>query len=201
VVSNTLHRKQLKDDGANKLYDSNGWLLLDIVGVGASTFYGSGTKWCVSTKKGYNILPNYLKYGAYYFIIDRQGEKYSVFIAWNGNELWMDSVCSDVLYGEVVNNIKNNIPNEVMDSMYGAFKSKSVGKTIPNFTLLRALKKLTTFRCDKNIKYSGFNFNLDELECIIEGYIDNRSPVILLPMLIICISTRIVICKLKKLKC
>ena len=81
------------------------------------------------------------------------------------------------------------------------FKSKSVGKTIPKFTLLRALKKLTTFRCDKNIKYSGFNFNLDELECIIEGYIDNRSPVILLPMLIICISTRIVICKLKKLKC
>ena len=201
MVSNTSHRKQLKDDGAHKLYDSNGWLLLDIIGVGASIFYGSGTKWCVSTKKGHNILPHYLKYGVYYFIIDRYGEKYSVFIAWNGNELWMDSVCDDVLYGDVVNKIKNNIPNVVMDRMYDAFKSKSEGKTIPKFTLLRALKKLTIFRCDKKIKYSGFNFNLDELECIIEGYIVNKSPVMFLPMLIICISARRVICKLKKLKC
>jgi hypothetical protein len=198
IVSNTSHRKQLKNDGANKIYDRKGWLLLDIIHVNASIFYGAGTKWCVSTKHGDNILPTYLKYGVYYFIIDRQGEKYSVFIAWNGNELWMDSVYDDVLYGDEVDNIKTNIPNEVMETMYEDFKSKSEGKTLPNFTFFETLKKLTRFRCDNKSKYSGFNLNPDELECVIEAYIHNNSSILLLTMMSISITIRTIICKLKR---
>lgn len=82
--SKTQQKQELKQEGAELVYDKDGWKVYKILTYDASKFYGKGTKWCISgnyngaESRGKHYFDDYKKKGVkdYYFIISPDDNKW-----------------------------------------------------------------------------------------------------------------------------
>lgn len=77
--SNSEKSKDVKKD-AEKLYEDEQWLVITPHTEEASCYYGSGTKWCTTSKKSENLFNDYYNQGKLYINIDKKNKtKYQFF--------------------------------------------------------------------------------------------------------------------------
>jgi hypothetical protein len=94
-------KKQDKSEGAELIYNKNGWKVYRITTYKAAQLYGKGTKWCITGRydgeeeRGQHYFDVYIKTrkldGGYYFYIADDGDKYCVLKKKDGtiDSIWM----------------------------------------------------------------------------------------------------------------
>lgn len=77
AVLDAQERAKKKEDrakakeGAEKLFETDDYMVYKITNMQASCFYGAGTKWCITAKEN-NMYQNYIDVGAeFYFVINK----------------------------------------------------------------------------------------------------------------------------------
>lgn len=58
-------------EGAEKVYEDNGWLVIIPHTQAASCYYGKGTQWCTAAEYSHNMFDNYNNQGPLYINIDK----------------------------------------------------------------------------------------------------------------------------------
>ena len=109
LKSNKEKKKEIKLQGADKIYETDTWLILTPKTEEAACFYGKGTRWCTASTNN-NMFDRYNKQGKLYIIINKkdQEEKFQLHFE---SQSFMDS--SDV----PVENITDYIPRDVIDKL------------------------------------------------------------------------------------
>ena len=76
ATSKSDYVRRIKD-GAEKVYEDDGWLIVVPHTKEASCYYGKGTQWCTAADKGNNMFDRYNDEGLLYINIDKNsGDKY-----------------------------------------------------------------------------------------------------------------------------
>lgn len=76
ATSKSDYARRIKE-GAEKVYEDDGWLIVVPHTKEASCYYGKGTQWCTAADKGNNMFDRYNDEGLLYINIDKSsGDKY-----------------------------------------------------------------------------------------------------------------------------
>ncbi len=93
AVSKTQKRREEKISGATEVYEDDNWKVYSIDTFKASTYYGAGTKWCLSGSgdEGADAFFDFRKDNAIYFVLSKTepGVKYAVLAGEDGKrKIW-----------------------------------------------------------------------------------------------------------------
>lgn len=76
IISKSEYKRQMKENGADKLYEDEQFLVVHPKSKWAASTYGRNTKWCTATSKYItNYYENYADKGKLYIIINKKTEK------------------------------------------------------------------------------------------------------------------------------
>lgn len=73
LKSNKEKSKEIKTEGADKIYEKGNWLIVSPKTSEAACYYGKGTRWCTAADNN-NYFEHYNKRGRLYIIIDKGDE-------------------------------------------------------------------------------------------------------------------------------
>ena len=73
LKSNKEKSKEIKTEGADKIYEKGNWLIVSPKTQEAACYYGKGTRWCTAADNN-NYFEHYNKRGRLYIIIDKGDE-------------------------------------------------------------------------------------------------------------------------------
>ena len=150
--------KEIKTQGADKIYDANGWVIIAPKTEEAACYYGKGTRWCTAADKN-NMFDHYNKEGQLYIVINKADpeEKYQLhferksFMDANDNPIERDewSKLPDDVISKIIEIADKH--NGMLNFIFN-LPSKWLGLSIDKITpeKLRRNGKFSDIKIDKN---------------------------------------------------
>lgn len=128
VANKRSKRQQIKDiktEGADKLYEDGDWVMWGITTPEAACYYGKGTRWCTASKDDDRYAKEYLQRGPLFiFQFKKTDEKYQVDAEF---EYFMDEEDNEIqdeekgyLIGVMAHAFMDNPPKVYRDHLYYA---------------------------------------------------------------------------------
>ena len=71
-IHTSNEEERIAKSGAEKLFEDDKWIVIHPKTEEAACYYGSGTRWCTASTKGYNYFDNYNTEGNLYIVISKQ---------------------------------------------------------------------------------------------------------------------------------
>ena len=75
VVSKSDEVQQIKQEGAEKVYEDSEWLIVNPKTKEAAIYYGKGTQWCTAATTSNNMFDNYNNRGPLHVIINKKTDR------------------------------------------------------------------------------------------------------------------------------
>ena len=75
AISKSDEKKQIKQDGAEKVYEDGDFLAIHVKTQEAATYYGKGTQWCTAATDSDNYFEEYNKKGPLYVVINKKNNR------------------------------------------------------------------------------------------------------------------------------
>ena len=130
-IHTSNEEERIAKSGAEKLFEDDKWIVIHPKTEEAACYYGSGTRWCTASTKGYNYFDSYNAEGNLYIVISKQNPSVKYQIHFESNSFMDvkdipptleeldssgflgDNQLLDFLAG--MNTNKNTLPNELKD--------------------------------------------------------------------------------------
>jgi len=97
-ISKGDEERKIKQEGAEKVYEDNRFLVIHVKTKEAAIFYGKGTEWCTAATKSENYFDYYNSQGSLYIVMDKKNNrKYQFHFEKNQ---YMDETDSPIDFGE-----------------------------------------------------------------------------------------------------
>jgi hypothetical protein len=135
LVDEKLSKSGVKKLEANVLYNDSNLLILIPKSHRASCYYGSGTKWCTTSKESSDYYDNYTKRGTLFYIINKKEPqtnpwyKTAIFVDNNGDVKAYDAPDTPTDLIDAKNNILNweKVKDVIVDYLWSKGDKKGVG--------------------------------------------------------------------------
>ncbi len=130
-IHTSNEEERIAKSGAEKLFEDDKWIVIHPKIEEAACYYGSGTRWCTASTKGYNYFDTYNAEGNLYIVISKQNPSVKYQIHFESNSFMNvkdipptleeldssgflgDNQLLDFLAG--MNTNQNTLPNELKD--------------------------------------------------------------------------------------
>ena len=130
-IHTSNEEERIAKSGAEKLFEDDKWIVIHPKTEEAACYYGSGTRWCTASTKGYNYFDSYNAEGNLYIVISKQNPSVKYQIHFESHSFMDvkdipptleeldssgflgDNQLLDFLAGANTN--KNNLPKELKD--------------------------------------------------------------------------------------
>ena len=130
-IHTSNEEERIAKSGAEKLFEDDKWIVIHPKTEEAACYYGSGTRWCTASTKGYNYFDSYNAEGNLYIVISKQNPSIKYQIHFESNSFMdvkdipptleeldssgflEDNQLLDFLAG--MNTNENTLPNELKD--------------------------------------------------------------------------------------
>lgn len=117
--------RRLKNEGTERIYEDEKWVVVRPFTIEASRLYGGGTKWCTSIRedKLKSLFYGYIETGVLYYIlkkgknpIEDKLTKVCLYKQWSGKEEWIDTHRT-ITDKNILTEYKNKLNSQLLDNI------------------------------------------------------------------------------------